>query len=68
MHDVPSRQRSSLATEKAAYFKWRDNLNGYEDFDSHIDEDQQLRDTLRITATDETEWQRFRESQFKIEF
>lgn len=68
MHDAPSRQRSSLGPEKAAYFRWRDNLSGYEDFDSHIDEDHQRRRELSITAMDEIEWRELLESRFKIEF
>ncbi|MGE0654114.1 MAG: hypothetical protein AB7F88_00625 [Pyrinomonadaceae bacterium] len=43
-------------------------MNGYEDFDSHIDEDYQLRRELKITTADETEWRELLESQFKIEF
>ncbi|MGD9560829.1 MAG: hypothetical protein AB7W44_00915 [Pyrinomonadaceae bacterium] len=68
MHDAHSASGSSLPPEKAAYFRWRDNLNGYEDFDSHIDEDYQLRRELKITTADETEWRELLESQFKIEF
>lgn len=68
MYDLCAKPGSSLPPEKAAYFRWRDNLSGYEHFDSYIDEDQQLRHELRITAADELEWRKRRESQFQIEF
>lgn len=68
MHDLHSKPASSLAPEKAAYFKWRDSLRGYENFDSYLDEEQQLRGELRITAKDEIEWRKLRESQFLVEF
>ena len=66
MHD--RRLESSLEPEKAAYFRWRDSLIGYENFDSYLDDDRQLRQELRITSTDEIEWRRLRESEFRIEF
>lgn len=68
MHDSCLQSGFSLLPEKAAYFRWRDSLSGYENFDSYIGEDQQLREKLRITATDEIEWRRLRESEFRIEF
>jgi hypothetical protein len=68
MHDLCSKPGPSLLPEKAAYFSWRDNLSGYENFDSYIDEDQQRRHELRITTADEIEWRKLQESQFRIEF
>jgi hypothetical protein len=68
MHDLHSEHCSPLTSEKAAYFRWRENLSGYEDHDSHVDEDQQLRRHLRITAKDEAQWRALRDSQFQIEF
>jgi len=68
MHDSHPESGPSLITEKAAYFRWRDSLSGYENFDSYLDDDRQLRQKLRITPTDEIEWRRLRESEFRIEF
>jgi hypothetical protein len=68
MHDQESRQRASLSPEKADYFRWRDDRSGYEDFDSHIDEDRQLRREFCITAKDEIEWRHLKDSEFRIEF
>ncbi len=68
MHDQESRRRVSLSHEKVHYFRWRDDRSGYEDYDSYIDEDLQLRRNLRITAADEIEWRQLRESEFRIEF
>lgn len=51
-----------------SYFRSRDARSVYEDYDSHVDEDQQLRRKLRITAKDEIEWQQLRESEFRVEF
>lgn len=68
MHDLLSKPGSSLSSEKAAYFRWRDNLSGYENLDSYMDDDQQLRHELSITAADEIEWRKLRESQFQVEF
>ena len=68
MHDQELKRRVSLSPEKADYFRWRDDRSGYEDYDSHIDEDQRLRRNLRITAADEIEWRQLRESEFRVEF
>lgn len=68
MHDRRPQSSSSLLPEKAAYFRWRDSLSGYEDFDSYIDDDQQFRQKLCITPADEIEWRRVREFEFRIEF
>ena len=68
MRDSCTEPDSSLVPEKAAYFRWRDSLSGYENFDSYLDDDRQLRQKLRITSTDEIEWRRLRESEFRIEF
>jgi hypothetical protein len=57
-----------MAPEKAAYFRWRDSLSGCENFDSHVDEDQQLRRDLCITTADEIGWRRLQESAFCVEF
>jgi len=68
MHDQESRRHILLSPEKVNYFRWRDDRRGYEDFDSRIDEDRQLRSKLRITAKDEIEWRHLKESEFRIEF
>lgn len=68
MHDSRLQSGSSLLPEKAAYFRWRDSLSGYENFESYLDDDQQLRQKLRITSTDEIEWRRLQESEFRVEF
>lgn len=68
MHDRVGPIVSSLPAEKLAYFEWRESLNGYEDYDSHIDDDQRLRRKLRITAADEIEWRQLRESECRVEF
>lgn len=68
MHDRRPQSSSSLLPEKAAYFRWRDSLSGYENVDSYIDDDQQLRQKLSITTTDEIEWRRLRECEFRIDF
>ena len=48
MHDRRPQSSSSLLPEKAAYF-WRDSLSGYENVDSYIDDDQQLRQNCPYT-------------------
>ncbi|MBX3295878.1 MAG: hypothetical protein KF762_09220 [Acidobacteria bacterium] len=53
---------------KVNYFRWRDDRSAYENYDSYTDEDQQLRRKLRITAADESEWRRLKESEFRVEF
>jgi hypothetical protein len=68
MHDSRTEPCSSLLPEKAAYFRWRDSLGGYENFDSYIDDDHEFRQELRITSTDEIEWRRLREFEFRVEF
>jgi hypothetical protein len=68
MHDRRPKSCPSLVPEKAAYFRWRDSVSGYQNFDSYVDEDQQFRQELRITSADEIEWRRLRESEFRIEF
>ncbi len=68
MHDRRPNSGSSLVPEKAAYFCWRDSLSGYENFDSYIDDDQELRQNLCISPIDEIEWRRLQESEFRIEF
>lgn len=68
MHDLRSKPESSLAPDKLAYFSWRDSVSGYENFDSYIDEDYQIRRELRITAADEIEWRKLQESHFLVEF
>ena len=68
MHDQESRRHISLSPEKVNYFRWRDARSGYEDYDSFIDEDQQLKRDLRITAADEIEWRQLRELAFHVDF
>jgi hypothetical protein len=68
MHDLRSQAISPLAPERAAYLVWRDSLGGYQNFDTHIDEDQQLRRDLCITAAGEIEWRRRRDAEFHVEF
>ena len=68
MHDQESRRHILLSPDKVNYFRWRDDRTGYEDYDSYIDEDQQLKRDLRITAADEIEWRQLRELEFRVEF
>mgnify|MGYP000991672093 CR=1 FL=1 len=68
MHDSRPESGPPLVPEKAAYFRWRDSWNGYENFETYMDDDQQLRQKLRITSADEIEWRRLRECEFRIEF
>ena len=68
MHDRESKSLPSLPLEKLAYFRWRDNVMGYENYDSNIEEDQHLRIKLRITAGDDSTWKLIKESEFRLEF
>ena len=68
MHDREFKPRSLLPLEKLAYFRWRESWTGYEDCDSNIDEDRQLRHNLRITPDDDLKWTRIKESEFRVEF
>lgn len=57
-----------LSPEKVNYFRWRDDRMGYEDYDSFINDDQQLKRDLRITPADEIEWRQLRELEFRVDF
>lgn len=57
-----------MPLEKLAYFRWRDSVMGYENYDSNIEADQHLRNNLQITADDDSTWKRIRESEFIVEF
>jgi len=65
MDDRGSNPRPPLPLEKLTYFRWRDSLNGYENYDSHIEEDQQLR---KITRGDDLTWKLIKESEVRVEF
>lgn len=68
MHDSESSRRLSLRLDKLAYYQWRESWTGYEDCDSYIDEDRQLRNDLKITQDDDINWDRIKESAFRVEF
>lgn len=68
MHDGKSKLLRTLPFEKLEYFKWRDSVMGYENFDTNIEEDQRLRLKLRITASDDSTWKCMKESEFQVEF
>jgi hypothetical protein len=68
MHDTNAVVARSLSDGKVAYFEWRDSCTGYEDLDSNVEVDRERRRELRITAADETQWLKIKESEFRIEF
>lgn len=68
MHEGESISPPPLPLEKLDYFIWRDGVIGYENYDSHIEEDQHLRKDLRITREDDSIWKRIKESEFRVEF